>query len=391
MIPNLRKVFNEGFVESKYHEFLTVLGAGCKDNISFRNCETPCFLPKALLDKMVAYGQELILQLTDNKEYLASAQATIPSQFSIPNVDNKPLFIQVDFGLDENLEPKLVEIQGFPSLYAYQPYLAETYRSVYGLGDDLSSFIGSLTRNSYEDLLRQAIVGNHDPENVILLEIHPETQKTWCDFYLTEQICGIKTVCLTQVEKQGKQLFYRSEGKLIPIARIYNRVIVDELIRKGVSAQFDLRSELDVEWAGHPAWYYKISKYSLPFLNHVSVPKTWFLNELENIPHDLENYVLKPLFSFAGQGVSVGPSQDEVMAVRNSKEMVLQQRVQFAATIETPYGLTKAEFRIMYIWLDELQPVTTLLRMGRGKMMGVDQNRDMKWVGASAVFTPTQD
>ena len=35
------------------------------------------------------------------------------------------MFVQADFGLDQELRPPLVEIQGFPTLYAYQPLLAE--------------------------------------------------------------------------------------------------------------------------------------------------------------------------------------------------------------------------------------------------------------------------
>ena len=64
----------------------------------------------------------------------------------------------------------------------------------------------------------------------------------------------------------------------------------------------------------------------------------------------------------------------------------MQEKVPFESTIETHYGPTKAEIRIMYIWLEEMIPVNTLVRMGRGKMMGVDHNQNMEWVGGTAAF-----
>jgi hypothetical protein len=292
----------------------------------------------------------------------------------------------VDFGLDADHEPRLVEIQGFPSLYAFQPFLAEAYRETYGLDQRLTTLLGGLDDTAYRSLLCRAILAGHAPENVILLELYPRRQKTLCDFLLTERLCGIQTICLTDVKKQGSQLFYAHEGKLVPIRRIYNRVIVEEMERKNVRPPFDFRDDLDVEWAGHPNWYFKISKFSLPYLDHPSVPRTQFLDQIEELPRDLENYVLKPLFSFAGSGVRVGPTKEDIAAVADRSQAVLQERIDFAPVIETPFGPTKAEIRIMYVWLEELQAVTTLVRMGRGRMMGVDQNRDLQWVGASAAF-----
>jgi hypothetical protein len=175
---------------------------------------------------------------------------------------------------------------------------------------------------------------------------------------------------------------------LVPIERIYNRVIVDELVRKGVTPGFDFRDDLDVQWAGHPNWYFKLSKFFLPYLKHPAVPWTQFLDRIDELPADLENYVLKPLYSFAGLGVRVGPTRAEIAAVADPSQAILQRRIDFRPVIETPFGPTKAEIRMMYIWLDELQCVAALVRMGRGKMMGVDQNKNMSWVGASAAFWP---
>jgi hypothetical protein len=378
MVPEQRNHFNRSFTPEKYARFLSELTARCGTPISFRNCETPCFFPAALIDKMVRYGKELVGQLMSSPEYMTASTASIPAEYNVPNETSHPLFIQVDFGIDQNLEPKLVEIQGFPSLYAYQPIVAETYRDVYALDASLRHF---LTSSDYWPLLRKAIVGDCDPENVILMEIDPYHQKTLPDFLLTEKYCGVKPVSLTDIRKRGNRLFHGD----VPIRRIYNRVIVDELQRKHIQPAFDFRDELDVQWAGHPNWYFRISKFSLPYLRHPSVPKTWFLNELPEIPIDLENYVLKPLYSFAGLGVVIGPTPEQLAAV-DPMLFILQEKVDFAPVIATAHGGTKAEVRIMYIWLDQPEAVMMIVRMGRGKMIGVDHNRDLEWVGASAGF-----
>jgi hypothetical protein len=377
MLAEPRRGFNAAFTPEKYQRFLTLLDEGCGVHVKFRNCETPCFLPRALVDKMARYGAELIGQLM-TPSYLARSEETIPAEYRVPNENARPLFIQVDFGLTADLEPKLVEIQAFPSLYAYQPHLAETYRGAYGLDDSLNALLCS--EEEYWALLRRAIVADHDPSNVVLLEIEPQSQKTLPDFLLSEKRLGIRTVCITEVEKRGRRLYHCG----VPIERIYNRAIVDELVRKEVKPAFDFRDDLEVEWAGHPNWYFRVSKFSIPFLKHVCVPRTQFLSE--GVPDDLENYVLKPLYSFAGLGVVIGPSEDDIARVMDPTQYILQERVEFAPLIETPHGGTKAEIRMMYVWLDELRAVTTIIRMGRGKMMGVDHNRDLEWVGASAGF-----
>ena len=99
---------------------------------------------------------------------------------------------------------------------------------------------------------------------------------------------------------------------------------------------------------------------------------------------------MKPLFSFAGLGVIINPKKEDLAPIPPSKrsQYILQQKMDFEPVIETPHGLTKAELRIMYIWLEELQPVMVIVRMGRGLMMGVDHNKNMEWVGSSAAFYP---
>ena len=387
----LRRQFNSLWTPEKFAGFLQRLDSGSGTHVAFRNCETPCFLPSALIEKMAAYGRELVLQLTGSAEYLKRSDATIPAEFHVAHEDPLPMFLQVDFGIAEGLEPKLVEIQAFPSLYAYQPFLAQTYKDAYGLAPSLNCFLDGLDAGSYRALLRAGILGSHEPENVVLLEIDPGHQKTLCDFNLTERLLGVRAVCVTQVHQSGRELWYERDGNRVAIRRIYNRAIVDELVRKDVKPGFDLTGDLDVEWAGHPNWYFRISKFSIPYLKHVSVPKTWFLHELPQVPPDLENYVLKPLYSFAGLGVVVGPTRADIDAVAdaNRANYILQERINFIPTIETPQGATKAEVRVMYVWLPGApEPVaaTTIIRLGRGKMMGVDHNKNMEWVGASAAF-----
>ncbi len=338
---------------------------------------------------MARDGAELIRQLT-SPEYLQIARQAVPPRFDVPSEPDHPLFVQVDFGLVRQapgeIVPRLVEIQAFPSLYAYQPVLSEVYMDAFGLDPSLRYLLSGLDVDGYRALLGRAILNGHDPENVILMEIDPLHQKTLADFILTERMLGVRAVCITQIRKEGRRLYYERDGRRIPIHRIYNRTIVDELERRNITPAFDYRDDLDVEWAGHPNDYFRISKFSLPYLRHPSVPQTWFLDQLHHIPEDTNDYVLKPLYSFAGLGVRIGPPREEIMAIPAAERgsYILQERVSFDPVIHTPHGPTCAEIRIMYIWLDRLLPVSLLVRMGRGAMMGVDHNKNLEWVGASA-------
>jgi hypothetical protein len=389
VIPELRERFNAAFTPEKYAAFIARLESESGAPVTFRNCETPCFFPVPLIDAMARDGADLIRQLT-SPEYLAIARQAVPPQFDVPREPDHPLFLQVDFGLVREppgqIAPRLVEIQAFPSLYAYQPVLSQVYIDTYKLDPNLRYFLSGLDLAGYKALLARAILGGHDPENVILMEIDPLHQKTLADFVLTERMLGVRAVCITQIRKDGKRLYFERDGRKIPIHRIYNRTIVDELQRRGIAPAFDFRDDLEVEWAGHPNDYFRISKFSIPYLRHPSVPQSWFLDQLHHIPQDTHNYVLKPLYSFAGLGVRIGPPREEIMAIPAAERgsYILQERVNFEPVIETPHGKTRAEIRIMYIWLDELQPVSLLVRMGRGAMMGVDHNKDLEWVGASA-------
>jgi hypothetical protein len=392
LIPTLRRAFNESWTIASFRDLVARLELRTGATLGFPISETPCFFPKSLMDELAATGVTLVRQILDNPTAMAAAAAAVPERFRGPNAGDRPVFLQVDFGLVRGeagrIEPKLVELQAFASLYGFQLVVAEAYRDAFHLSPALGLYLGGLDADSYHAVVRQAITGGHDPREVVLMEIEPQQQKTWPDFVVTEQMWGVRAIDTAEVEREGRRLFYRRDGQRTPITRVYNRVIPDELERKGVQLPFDYRDDLEVEWAGHPAWYFRISKFSIPFLRHASVPKTWFLHELDRLPEDRDRYLLKPLFSFAGGGIIFAPTDAQVAAIPAAERSnyILQERIQFEPVIETPDGPTQAEIRVMYVCTDagELKPVLPLIRMGRGKMMGVDHNKGLRWVGASA-------
>ena len=407
MIEPFRSDFNARFTEAKYAELIERLDRESSTKIEFRMAETPCFFHQDFLEQMVQAGIELTDQLLADAAYMAQSKAAIPAEWYAPGQGTHPHFMTVDFGLVRNgageLEPRLVEMQAFPSIFGFQPAFGRAYKEVFGLDSELQYLFGGLSDQAYWDLLGEVIVGDHDTANAVLLEVDPEHQKTLPDFRMHEKHLGIQTVDIATVVKQGRELFYRDPqrgGGLTRIERIYNRAIVDELVRKQVQLPFDYRDELDVEWAGHPNWYFQISKFSIPYLRHWTVPPAvfldaWFRGEgRDRLPADRAQWVLKPLYSFAGKGIQFGPSDAEIASIPEAERhnYLLQERVRFEPVIRTPEGMTQAEIRILYVWPENraMTPMTSLIRMGRGMMMGVDHNRDRTWVGGTAgLFLPT--
>ncbi len=396
MISALRQQFNANYSSEKYQRLLSLLEARCGAPIRFRVCETPCFLPKALLEQMSDYGRHLIQQL-NSIEYRKASAAAIPDACKVPREPARPLFVHLNFGLVRDpsgrLQPRLIELQGFPSLYAFQPMLTQSYGEIFALDPGLPYLLGGLDWEGYKKLLHRAIVGDHDPSHVILLASDltansPLQQKSLPDFLLTEKLLGIKTVAIHEVRKVGKFLFRQNQGKRTPILRIYNRAAVPEMLRQDLKASFQLSDEIEVEWAGHPNWFFRLSRFSIPFLRHECVPKTWFLDRVEQTPKDLENYVVKPLFPSAGMSVIANLKAQDLAAIPKEKrsQYLLQERINFEPVVESPFGGNKVEVRVNYIWLDELQPVIAEVRMGRGLTMGMDQNRNAEWAGSSAGF-----
>jgi hypothetical protein len=391
MISSHRSLFNRAFTPGRYAAFVAELERRTGGPIEFRLSETPCFLPASLVDRLIATANTLIAQLLDDPAYRAAAGAIVPARFRLPNGEMRPTFLQVDFGLvetDGGIEGRLVELQGFPSLYGFQLLLAELSRDRYGF-PALTPFPGGLDGAAYRRLVGRALVGDRDPNEVVLLEIDPRHQKTRPDFAATEELWGVRAVDLSSVRRRGRRLFAPLGGRLTPIARIYNRVIPDELERKEVPMAFDFRDDLDVEWAGGPDWFYRLSKFSIPWLRHPWVPETTYLGEADALPPDRNHWLLKPLFSFAGGGIVFDPTDADLQAIPPDarRNYILQKRVAFTPVIATPHGPTQAEVRIMMVHDGATyRAVLPLVRMGRGRMMGVDHNKGLAWVGSAAAL-----
>jgi hypothetical protein len=389
VIPEIRQAFNAQWTDERHRAMTAALTARAGVPIEFPLSETPCFFPHSLIDTLADAGETLVHQAMSG-EAASAAEAVVPARFRGPGAGSRPAFLQVDFGLvrepDGAITPRLVELQAFPSLYGFQTALADAYRAEYGLRPEWSSYLSGLSAETYRALVKDVIVGPHDPSEAVLMEIRPERQKTRPDFTITEQLWGVRAIDTSDVIKDGRRLFYRRDGRLTPIRRIYNRVIPDELESTQIALPFDYRESLEVEWTGHPEWYFRVSKFSIPWLRHPSVPRTWFLNEVDELPDARERLLLKPLFSFAGGGIVFAPTDEQLAAIPGElrSQYILQERISFAPVIDTPHGPTQVEIRMMYIWTDRLRPVLPLLRMGRGRMMGVDHNKGLRWVGASA-------
>ncbi|HUI09634.1 MAG TPA: hypothetical protein VL221_04850 [Bacteroidota bacterium] len=392
MISELRSEFNRQWTPERYQRLLERLDARCGTHVGFRVCETPIFIPGPLMRAMEEGGREIMEQLADSAEYRSASEAAIPERYRAMREDPHPLFAAVDFGIertpDGRLHPRLIELQGFPTLFAYQPVLCQEYGAVYDISPDLAQYAHGIDGEAYGRLFRSAVLGNRAPENVILMEIDPLKQKTLPDFLLTTRLCGVATVNIREIVRKKRRLYYKKGATLVPIDRIYNRVIPEDLERSGARAPFAFSEDIEVEWAGHPNWFFRMSKFSLPFIVHPAVPETLFLDAGASRMGDPREWVLKPLYSFAGSGVKVSPSRADIDAIPRSKrrEYILQKRVEYAPVVETPAGGTKAEVRILYIWTDRPVPVLNLVRLGRGAQMGVDHNRTMDWVGGSAGF-----
>ena len=396
MHSTLRSKFNADFTPKKYAALLRCVNETEKWPADFRVSETPIFLTSEFTDEVTG-AANAIVELTRTSEFARHAQSAIPKGLEVPNESVHPNFLVVDFGIcaeGDRLMPRLIELQAFPSLFGFQLLILHCIRKAYpAIPRNWTSSFGGIKDEAYIELLRRTIIAKANPENVILLEIEPEKQKTRIDFAATETLLGISSVCLTKLKKRGRQLFYERDGAEVRIERIYNRVIFDELIRRpDLNLPFQFQDDLDVKWVGHPNWYFRISKHSLPFLKTEHTSPAFFADEF---PSDdkIDNYVLKPLYSFAGLGVDMEPTREKLSALENPREWILQKKVRYAEFVPTPDGpKSKAEIRMMFIWPEnESEPtlVNNLVRMSQGKMMGVDFNKEKTWVGSSIALHET--
>jgi hypothetical protein len=392
----LRRAFNEAYTPEFYAKYLHRLEAKVGCNFTFRIAETPLFIPHALRDKLARAANEIVHQIS-NAALVDKLKRSIPAHLDVPRMDPLPNCTQVDFaivrGPDGQLEGKVVELQAFPSLYALMVVQAETMTECLaempGLDRKWSLFFSGLDRESFVARFRHALLAGEDAESVVLLDLDPPAQKTYPDFVATKMLTGVDAVCPTTLVREGRRLFRKVNGKLVQVKRIYNRIVFDELESKRIELPFRYTDDLDVTWLSHPNWYWTWSKFTLPYIDHPAVPRARYVSDLDRIPDDLERYVLKPLFSFAGAGVKVDPTRADIEAIPEAdrSKWLVQEKITYEPALTMPDGNgVKAEVRMMFLRApDEDKPtlVLNLVRLSRGKMLGVDQNKDLTWVGGT--------
>jgi hypothetical protein len=390
MDPELRAAFNADFTSDKYDGLVKCVNETEKWPADFRISETPIFLTREFTDEVTHAANEIVAA-TRTAEFAKHAASAIPKGLKVPNESAHPNFLLIDFAIcaeGDRLFPRLIELQAFPSVFGFQLLQLHCIRNAYPvIPRNWTSSFGGIKDDAYLELLRRTIIADSPVENVILLEIEPEKQKTRIDFAATQTLLGIRPVCVTKIKKRGRQLFYDRDGGEVRIERIYNRVIFDELShRSELNLQFRFQDDLDVKWVDHPNWYYRISKHSLPFLKTEHTSPTFFVDEFPP-DQDVGDYVLKPLYSFAGHGVDMEPTSEKIAALQNPHEWILQRNINYAPFVPTVDGhKSKAEIRMMFLWPDnDRDPtlVNNVVRMSQGKMMGVDFNVDKTWVGAT--------
>jgi hypothetical protein len=394
MLPEIRKRYNDTFTDAQYLAFVEHVKDSFPNTLEFRLAETPVFVPHDLRDKLIAAGEQII-DVIVRPDFMEKTDRAIPSDQRVPNETRHCSLVTFDFAVckDENgaLTPQLIEMQGFATLYGYQAFIGEQYQQFFYCPDGFTPYFHGLDKTGYIAALRELFIGDENPEQVILLEVYPETQKTRIDFAVTKAYLGIEIVCLSKIRKEGRQLYYEKDGRLIPIRRIYNRVIFDDLQQNfpDLQTEFHFTDEVDVEWIAHPNWFFRMSKFTLPLIDSPYVPASYYLHELESYPPDLENYVLKPLFSFAGSGVKLHITAEDLDAVPDKENYLLQRKVHYEPVVSSPTGGVKVEIRMMYIWHPhEARPrlLTNLSRMSKGEMIGVRYNKDFDWVGGNICF-----
>ncbi len=393
MITEIRQWFNKEFTDKKYEDLLRGIHKAYNASPNFRVAESPIFIDKKLKSVLLEACEE-VGQVIFKSNFKEISQGAIFEEYDVPNETEHTTFLQMDFGIckDENGEliPQLIEVQGFPSLYFFQYVISEIYRTSFNIPSNFNSII-DLTSEEYVQKMKEVIVGDSLPENVVMLEIEPEKQNTYIDFVCTEGVLGIKILCVSNVLKEGNKLFYKNEeGRKVAIKKIYNRVIFDELEKRDdLKRNFSFKDELDVEWIGHPNWFFRISKYILPFIKTKYNPESFHLSKMENYPEDLENYVLKPIFSFAGTGVKLNIRKEDLDAIDNKENFILQKKVKYEPVIPTMDEPAKCEIRMLYIWKrGAARPIliNNLVRLSKGEMIGVKYNKDKTWVGGSVAF-----
>ena len=407
MIASIRQKFNTAFTEEVYQNYLAALNTPFPGALDFSVAETPIFIDKVFIQKVLSTG-DYVNQVIQSDRFNSITEPSLKNIPHFPNETALPQCIVMDFAIamnDQNeIVPALIELQGFPSLFAYEILQDECIRKTYTIPEGYSPYLNGYTKEKYMHHLETILKGdtlNDTKKNLdankhtVLLEILPHQQKTRIDFYCTEKYFNIPIVCITELFIEENYLFYERAGKKIKIDRIYNRIVLDELKNQTKEIQEKgalLQNNLEVEWVTHPHHFFRISKFLLPFLNHPYIPKTQFVNQLTETPTALDTYILKPLFSFAGQGVIIDISAADIENIKDPSAWILQEKVEYANCIETPTGPAKAELRLYYFWdEDKKEYIATmnLSRLSKGKMIGVNYNKTATWVGGSLAYFET--
>lgn len=394
MQPTLRSAFNTAFRPEHYTQLCADLERIVGECPTFRLCETPLFLSADLVDSLLESSDAISAVLADPKVLQDTASAIRAPYWSVPGELGRPLFLQYDFAIcreGDRLVPWLIELQGFPSLYGFQADLAAAFRQNPTLPPGLTTYFGGMTEADYFEVLREVVIAGHAPEQVILLEIDPWAQNTRIDFRSTQRHLGIPVVGLEDLSLEGRTLYFRKDGRRVDVKRIYNRVILDELLSKSTHRYaYNFREDVDVEWAAHPDWFLRISKHTLPVLAHLgNVPDTIFVGDYTPGSLELNDHVLKPLYSFSGAGVNIHPTEADVAAIERPNNWILQRKVSYGPVLDTPTGPAKVEIRMMLVWrpgASAPEVINNLVRVTKGEMTGVKYNRDKDWVGASVGF-----
>ncbi len=394
MKPAVRKEYNTAFTKIKYQQMIADICEGIPGGIDFRLAETPVFIDAALRDQLLAAGKEIGDYITGSafKEHTQDAFKQVATP---PNENALPDCIVMDFAICSNeqgqLFPQLIELQGFPSLFGFETKHHHAFQNNFTLPKGYSPYLNNYNEKTYLEFLSTVIKGNEN-KHTVLLELFPHEQKTKIDFYITQQLLNIPIVCVSELIVIENKLFYERAGIQYPIERIYNRVIWDEINKQTAAIQAKanlLLENLDVEWVTHPNHFYRISKYLLPLLKSKFVPNAYYLSELTELPWQLENYVLKPLFSFAGQGVIIDVQASDLHSIQNPENWILQEKVSYAPALDTPTGRAKTEIRLFY-FLDKTRneyiATMNLARISKGKMIGVAYNANATWVGGSIAY-----
>lgn len=394
MIPFYRKQFNVEFNENKYQEYLNYFNHLYPNAVNFRIAETPVFISEKFKTQLLEVGDYVCSQIVA-ADFISKTEKSLANTRNTPNEKGLPECIVMDFAIAHNdqneIVPALIELQGFPSLFAFEVLQDEALRNTYTIPENVTPYLNGYTKEKYLRHLSTIIKGEQG-EHTVLLELLPNQQKTRVDFYCTQHYLNIPIVCITEIFKKRNSLYYQREGIDIKIDRIYNRIVADELKNQPEEIKEKaavLYSELDVNWVTHPNHFFRISKYLLPFLHHNSVPKTQFVDQIKSIPTHLEKYILKPLFSFAGQGVIIDVQTSDFASITDPANWIMQEKVTYSPCVETPDGFAKAEIRLFYFWDKPKQKYIATLnlsRLSKGKMIGVNYNQTANWVGGTIAY-----